>query len=136
MARWLVRQYVSQIAAGAGRFFLYNMFVDGSPITQAWEGFVEGDGQPRPNVAAYATMTWLLDGATFERTERPNADTWVHRFRTPRGPLLVTWCRTGKTGRMVARGAVGVWDLMGAPVKVGEGGVVNLTDAPVYILAK
>ena len=28
------------------------------------EGFVEGDGQPRPNVAAYAQMSWILDGAT------------------------------------------------------------------------
>ena len=31
MARWLVRQYVSQWAAGVRQFFFYNFFIDGSP---------------------------------------------------------------------------------------------------------
>ena len=97
MAKWLVRQYVSQIALGVKQFDYYNMFVNGSPVTQMWDGFVEGDGQPRPSVAAYATMTWMLDGGKFERTEHPNPDLWLHRFSTPKGTLIVAWARTGKT---------------------------------------
>ena len=133
MARWLVRQYVSQIALGADRFFFYNFFVDGSPVTAMWEGFVEGDGQPRPNVAAYATMTWLLDGATFVRTDRPNADTWLHRFATPRGPLVVAWARSGTATPLSFPGAREAWDLMGAPVRLRSDGSLTVSDAPVYV---
>ena len=133
MARWLVRQYVSQWAAGVERFFFYNFFMDGRPDTQEWEGFVEGEGQPRPNVAAYTVMTWLLDGATFDATDRPDPDTWVHRFRTPRGPLWVAWRRTGTTGQLRVPGAVRWWDLMGVEHPAPKSGALTLTDAPVYV---
>jgi hypothetical protein len=133
MARLLVRQHVSQLALGVDRFFFYNFFIDGSPEIRLWEGFVEGDGQPRPNVAAYATLTWLLDGATFNRTERPTTDTWQHWFRTPHGPLAVAWSRTGSETRLTFPRARQAWDLVGAPLQVPRDGALNVTDAPVYV---
>ena len=133
MACWLVRQHVSQLALGVKQFFFYNFFLDGSPVIRDWEGFVEGDGQPRPNVAAYATMTWLLDGATFERTERPSADAWVHHFNTPRGPLAVAWTRSDTEADLSFPGAEGAWDLMGAEKPVPASGRFDVTDAPVYV---
>jgi len=131
VARLLVRMYVSQIAAGVERFFYYNFFMSGSPVAKAWDSFVEGDGQPRPAVAAYAAMTWLLDGATFERTDRPTADTWVHHFRTPKGPLVVAYSRTGTEADIELPGASRLWDLVGAEHEVN--GAVHLTPDPVHV---
>ena len=134
MARWLVRQYVSQLALGVGRFFFYNFFVDGSPVVRQWQGFVEGDGQPRPNVAAYAAMTWLLDGAEFLRTERPAEDCWKHVFGTTRGRLSIYWARTDTRRHLPVGPAARVWDLMGAPKTTAPDGSLLVTDAPVYVL--
>lgn len=134
MARWLVRQYVSQMALGVRRFFFYNFFVDGSPVIQEWEGFVEGDGQPRPNVAAYATMTWLLDGARFERTWEPQQGVTCHQFRTPERRVVVAWSRTGTTARVTLPGAEKAFDLMGAPAKLPADRRLTVTDAPLYLV--
>ncbi|MBM3501974.1 MAG: hypothetical protein FJX74_25245 [Armatimonadetes bacterium] len=133
MARLLVRQHVSQLALGVDRFFFYNFFIDGSPTVQAWEGFVEGDGQPRPNVAAYATLSRLLDGATFDRTEQAGPEAWVHWFRIPRGRLVVAWARTDTRSRVAIPRAEEAWDLMGAPLPVPRQGVFEITDAPIYV---
>jgi len=133
MARWLVRQYVAQLAQGIKQFYFYNFFIDGSPVIRRWEGFVEGDGQPRPNVAAYATMTWLLDGATFKGTDRPGEHVWVHRFSTPAGPLAVAWSRTDTIAHIAIARAKEAWDLMGASMPIPRDGVFEVTDAPVYV---
>lgn len=136
MARWLVRQYVAQLAVGIRRFFFYNFFINGSPITRDWEGFVEGDGQPRPSVAAYATMTWLLDGASFQHSEHPVSNVWAHYFSTPRGLLAVVWSRTGTTAPVRFERALCAWDLMGAPIAVPASRKLRVTDAPIYALLK
>jgi hypothetical protein len=135
MARWLVRQHVSQLSLGVSQFFFYNFFVDGSPVIREWEGFVEGDGQPRPNVAAYATMTWLLDGARFERTKQPREGVWLHQFRTPRGRVTVAWAETGTTSNVRFPGAREAFDLMGAPVALRPDRSLTVTDAPMYVVA-
>jgi len=132
VARLIVRMYVTQIAAGVERFFLYNAFIDGSPVAKAWDSLVEGDGQPRPAVAAYATMTWLLDGATFERLERPTKDLWLHHFSTPRGELVVAWSRTGTTADLAIPGATRAWDIMGR--ERSAKGKLSITPNPTYVL--
>ncbi len=134
MARYMVRQYVAQWAQGIDRFFFYNFFVDGSPNTNAWEGFVEGDGQSRPNVAAYAMMSWILDGATFEKTDQPSRNVWTHRFVTPRGPVVVAWAKTGTEAEVHAVRCANAWDMMGAPIDMPENGWFRVTDAPIYLL--
>ena len=135
MARWLARQYVAQWAAGVRRFFFYNFFIDGSPTIRRWEGFVEGDGQPRPNVAVYAQMSWILDGARFDRTERPGEDAWVHSFDTPRGEVAVAWTKTGREMTLSFPDAVEAWDLMGAPLSLPANKEWTATDAPIYVLS-
>jgi hypothetical protein len=132
MARWLVRQYVTQLALGVNEFFFYNLFIDGSPVKQEWQGFVDGDGQPSPNVAAYATLSWLLDGATFERTEAPAPGVWLHVFRAPHGRLAAAWARTGTTAAVKVAASEG-WDLMGAPLVLAADRSLVVTDAPVYL---
>ena len=134
MARWLVRQYLAQMAAGVGQFFFYNFFIDGSPSIRRWEGFLEGDGQPRPNVAAYAQMSWLLDGARYRQTERPGEQAWVHHFDTPRGPVAVAWARTAAQLAVDFPTAVRAWDLMGAPLVLPNDRRLTVTDAPIYLL--
>jgi len=134
VARLIVRMYVTQIAAGVERFFLYNAFIDGSPVAKAWDSLAEGDGQPRPAVAAYATMTWLLDGATCERVERPTPDVWVHRFASPRGELAVIWSRTGTVTDLELPGATRAWDLMGRERPVA--GKLRVTPDPLYVLVE
>ncbi len=135
MARWLVRQYVSQMALGVDQFFFYNFFVDGSPVVRDWEGFVEGDGQPRPNVAAYAQMSWILDGAEFERVDRPTGDVWLYRFSTPRGRVTVAWARTGHEAKIGFPHASQAWDLMGMELGLPDDGKLAVTDAPIYVLS-
>jgi hypothetical protein len=136
VARLLVRMYVAQLAAGVERFFYYDFFIGGSPYAKAWDSFVEGDGQPRPDVAAYAAMTWLLDGAKFERTERPTPDQWVHRFATPRGPVVVAWTRTGTRAEMSFPRAGRAWDIMGRDLPLRAGGKLAVTPHPVYVLMR
>lgn len=133
MAPLLVRQYVTQLAAGIRQFYFYNFFLDGSPIPRPWNGFVEGDGQPRPTVAAYATMTWLLDNAAYERTDHSNSDLWWHCFTTPTGPLIVAWARTGKTVPYRFPHAIKIWDLMGNPQEVFPYQIFPITEIPIYI---
>ncbi|MBL7043569.1 MAG: hypothetical protein ISR77_33365 [Pirellulaceae bacterium] len=134
MARWLVRQYVSQLAAGVRQFFFYNFFIDGSPKILRWQGFLEGDGQPRPNVAAYAQISWILDGARFLRTDRPTENAWVHYFQTPRGPVAIAWARTGQRATLRFPKARQGWDLMGAPLALSADTGLTITDAPIYLL--
>jgi hypothetical protein len=126
--------YVTQIAAGLQRFYYYNLFIDGVPVAKAWESLVEGDGQPRPAVAAYATLSWLLDGATFERVERPDQDLWLYRFATPSGPLVAAWTRTGTAREAPFPQAAEAWDLMGRDLPVK--GKLRLTPNPTYVLLK
>jgi hypothetical protein len=133
VAMLLTRQYIAQWAAGVQRFFYYNFMLNGSPFAGAWDSFVEGDGQPRPDVAAYAVMTWMLDGARFERTERPQEDAWVHHFSSAQGPLAVAWSRTGTTANLKLPGVVCVWDIMGREIRLRHGGRVTVTPEPVYL---
>lgn len=134
MARWLVRQHVAQIAVGIRQFYFYNFFIDGLPVVHRWEGFLEGDGQPLPNVAAYATMTWLLDGAEFDHTLRPTEDLWLHHFRTPRGPMVVAWSRTETEAQQTMPNATRAWDLMGAEIELAKDARLTISDAPTYLL--
>lgn len=136
MARWLVRQYVSQLALGVRQFFFYNFFVDGSPVVRRWEGFVEGDGQPRPNVAAYAQMSWILDGANFDRVDRPTDDVWLYQFKTPRGRVSVAWARTDQQARIEFPHASQAWDLMGSRLDLPRDKTLTVTDAPIYIKSR
>ncbi len=133
MASLIVRQHVSQFAAGVEQFYFYNFFIDGSPVVKDWEGFLEGDGQPLPNVPAYAVMTWLLDGAEYLRTERPNVDAWIHHFQTPSGPLAVAWTRSGTRRTLAVEGATEAFDVMGAPVEVATDEAIEITEWPTYI---
>jgi len=135
MAPLLVRQHVAQWAAGVESFFFYNFFINGFATTRRWEGMLENEGQPRPNVAAYATLSWLLDGARFEETTQPSDDCWVHRFSTPRGPLSIAWSRTGTTAECRVPDANAVWDIMGAAQPVPLDGVFRLTEMPIYVLS-
>jgi hypothetical protein len=136
VALLMTRQYIAQWAAGVERFFYYNMFIGGSPYASCWDSFSEGDGQPRPCAPAYATMTWALQGAKFERTERPDKDQWAHYFSTPRGTVVVAYVRTGTKGKIDLPRATSAWDIMGAPVKIGPGGSIPLAPTPTYILLR
>lgn len=133
VARLMVRQHVAQWAAGVDRFWYYNCFINGSPLARAWDSFIAGDGQPRPTVAAYAVMTWLLDGGEFIRTERPTDDIRLHHFHTHRGPLVVAWSRTGTEAGHTFPGARQAWDMMGREIALQEGRI-TLTPDPVYVL--
>ena len=97
---------------------------------------MEGDGQRRPNATAYATMTWLLDGARFARARRPQGGAWLHEFRTPRGRVTVAWAKTGTGAEVTFPGAAEAYDLMGAPVRLQPGGRLTVTDAAVYVVAR
>jgi len=134
MASLLVRQYVSQLAMGVRRFFFYNFFIYGRPRANRFCGFLEGDGQPRPTVPAYATMTWLLDRAQFERTDHPRQGVWVHRFRTPRGPLAVAWTQTDTTAELDMPDAVRAWNVVGTPESVRQ--PMRIGEAPTYVLLR
>ena len=139
MPKYLVRQYLSQWFAGVERFYFYNFHIGGRPYKVKWQGLVEGEGQPTPNVAAYATMTWLLDGATPDLHSprvRRGPNLWVYTFTTPRGPLLVVCAKTGTVQRLSLPTATGCWDLMGAEQKLPKDGELKVTDAPMYVLLK
>ncbi len=134
MASLLVRQYVAQLALGVRRFYFYNFFVYGRPRASRFCGFLEGDGQPRPTVPAYATMTWLLDRARFQRTDHPKPGVWVHRFGTPRGPLVVAWARTGTTAELDLPDAAKAWTVVGTPEPVRN--PMPIGEAPTYVLLR
>lgn len=139
MPKFLVRQYVSQWFAGVERFYFYTSGISGQPMKQAFYGFVEGDGQPTPNVAAYAAMTGLLDDATPDQRSAHRAqgpDLWVYPFTTPRGTILVACARTGTAQQLSLPNATRCCDLMGAERSVPKDGKLTVADAPMYVLVK
>ena len=81
-------------------------------------------------------MTWLLDGAEFVRTERPDADAWAHRFSTPRGEVVVAWARRGRESEVTLPGATRAWDLMGGELTPDANGQLLVGDTPVYVLVE
>ena len=136
VAMLLARMYVAQMAAGVQRFFYYDMFISGVPFAKCWDSFVEGDGQPRPCVAAYATASWLLDGASHLRTERPSPNLWIRRFSTPRGPMAVLYTRTGTKAEASVPGALRAWDIMGREIALRGTAKLTVTAEPTYVLLK
>ena len=121
------------------RFCFYSSQISGQPIKQPYFGFVEGPGQPTPNVAAYATMIWLLDGAKPDPgspLRKTGPDMWVYPFKTRRGPLLVVCARTGTTQQLSLPNAARCWDIMGAEQELPKDDKPTVTNAPVYILLK
>ncbi|MCX7599896.1 MAG: hypothetical protein N2512_13675, partial [Armatimonadetes bacterium] len=136
VAMLLARMYISQMAAGIERFFYYDMFISGVPFAKCWDSFVEGDGQPRPCVAAYATASWFFDGATYVRTQRPSPDVWIRYFSTPRGRMAVVYTRTGTKARVVVPGAARAWDIMGREIPLRPGASIPATPEPTYVLLR
>lgn len=139
MAKYLVRLYLAQWHAGVDRFYFYTGEISGSPKTEPYYGLVESGGQPLPNVAAYAAMTWLLDEAVplkDSALKQSGSDVWVYPFTTPRGILLVACAKTGTTFPFKLDNAVGCWDLMGVEQKLPDKGQFTLADSPTYILLK
>ena len=78
-----------------------------------------------------AAMTWLLDGATFDKTERPNEDAWIHHFTTPSGPIAVAWSRSRTQQAHAFPGATEAFDVMGARIR--NPARVRLTEWPTYV---
>lgn len=126
------RMILAQWAAGVQRFYFYNLFVDGCTVTKTWDGFIEGDGQPRPVVAAYAALTHFLGDATYEQTERPTEDTWIRWFATPRGRIAVVYARSGTLAEVRVPGARQAWDIMGRPIPLRDEMMI-VGPQPVYI---
>jgi hypothetical protein len=77
-------------------------------------------------------MTWLLDQADFDRTDRPQRGVWLHYFRTPRGPLAAAWTQTDTTAELDMPDAVKAWNVVGTPQPIRN--PMPISQAPTYVL--
>jgi hypothetical protein len=121
-ANTVVRQTVAEWAAGVDKTFLW-LFSTGSLQKRDGSTLFEWDGSPGAAVPAYAVMTKLLEGATFEKYETKTGDMWIDKpvfwtfyFKTPKGRVRVVWSNTDDPHELlvpVEGKKVTVYDLFG-----------------------
>jgi hypothetical protein len=128
----IVRFDVVQLTAGVQKMFLYSLGLT-SPQGQDDLASVEHDRTIRPQLAARAVLTNLIDGAKpLGRTEpKPGLDAYT--FQHDKGQKIqVLWSQDGKEHSFPLPSKTRALDIQGNPL---SGQSVKVTAEPVYLVA-
>ncbi len=141
--RWaerLVRYYVSTLASGTEKFFLFNLHLGTTSMTTY--SALNFDGSVSPLMPAFSNLAWHIEGQKFVRTVSPAPTLHVHAFQARTGPGSTLVVLSNGLDRVVIPGPIpGVTarDLYGNelpyPVKLGDGVIFlsAVTDAETLI---
>ncbi|HUX02116.1 MAG TPA: hypothetical protein VMY35_14215 [Phycisphaerae bacterium] len=121
-----------------------NLVALGEGAERVFTSAGQGAATPLPSAAAYAWMTHLLAGATYEGNlwrDVPLLE--AHLFSSPDREVAVVWSHVGPESDVPEQGALvfdrgtrlEAWDVVGRPVGIWKGPrfVVPLGEAPVYL---
>ncbi|WP_101758729.1 carbohydrate binding domain-containing protein [Oceanicoccus sp. KOV_DT_Chl] len=67
ISAYLVRNHIMLMASGVSKWFYYSMMTHNRVDRREATAFFEWDNSPRPAVAAYANLSWMLEGAKFQK---------------------------------------------------------------------
>ena len=129
----LVRALVSWMAAGSRRFFLYTLYIDSSPYGRTDIVALEYDRGIRPQLAGFATLASLVDGAGTPVIDNSVPGVQVFRFEAIGGQQVnVLWSIDGQVHTLPRPKAAKTLDIQGNPVF--SSGTLSIGPIPVYVV--
>ncbi|MBM3497954.1 MAG: hypothetical protein FJX74_04710 [Armatimonadetes bacterium] len=132
-ANHLVQTYALGLAEGVHTIIWHMNWDYDDRALRGGHGLLRHNHQPKPGLAAYATLIRFLEGAAFERYEGDeDAPARIILFRKHGRRIWVAW---GREPGVVWRPPVAQWevrDMMGAPLEPTNQGFFDLTDSPIY----
>lgn len=145
-ADYIVRTYVSALAAGVGKLYLYDFMNDGLNAANSEQNYglvyhhddPRGKHTPKPAYAAVAAMTRVLTGAEFRADESAGEHIRQYRFTKEGEDIRVVWSMGElQQAAIHSQAPVRIVDVMGnETIYYPEDGKVHYTlkDEPVYVL--
>ncbi len=111
-ANGLVRQYLSQLAHGVDRFFLYSMHGTGGWSTN-WVVMMPTDELP-PHATALSNLFWQLEGTKMNGIQQEKTGKWITFSGS--GRTVSVWMPVpGNTVHPKLPATINAWDLFGNP---------------------
>jgi hypothetical protein len=132
-AKRTAKFFVSNFAQGIERIFYYNAFFD----TNGYEGFrndvnVMWDArEPNPLVAAYSTLSWMLDGTHFESASEQDGIK-VFTFRNAAQSTRVVWSDRPVNRNYACGKECVIRNIYGG--KAYKGVSFAVSDSPTYVI--
>lgn len=128
-----VKYNVMLLAKGVEKIFYYNLFFDTNGLGEfkpdvnvAWDS-----KEPRPIVAAYSIMTWLLDGSSFVN-ETKNDGYREFTFKNGAKTIKVVWAATSSPQAYTSNREAKFISMDGSRTSTGL--TYQFTEEPVYIV--
>jgi hypothetical protein len=132
-ANYLVQTYAIGLAEGVHTIIWHMNWDYNDTMLRGGHGLLRYTHQPKPGLAAYATLIRFLEGAQFERYEGDeDAPARIILFRKDGKRIWVAW---GREPGVVWRPPCPKWearDMMGAPLEPTNQGFFDLSDSPIY----
>ncbi|RXZ80298.1 hypothetical protein EBB07_19230 [Paenibacillaceae bacterium] len=143
-AEFLVRYYVTALASGVEKLFLYDLMNDGLNKSNVQHNFglvrhendPLGKYTPKPGYAAYAELAHQLTQAQYDSRDAAPESVYSYVFNKGSEQLRVLWSEESIDLSLLAAGPVTVTDYMGnSTVLTPYNGQVVLTvsEEPVYV---
>ena len=147
-ANYLIRANVIALANGVEKLVWYDMINDGiQNINEDNFGLLRnpddrlGSLTPKPAYTAYATMTQMLNGASFESRDATDSDIRSYVFQKTGGSVRVIWSTAGSSIPAVIRTShpIQITDMMGntSTYTPYNGNVfVTLSNEPFFVVGE
>lgn len=115
LANRLSRFVVSLLAHGDRKVFLYSMAATGQLGTGDgdWRSLICADGSLHPCGAAYANLTWYLEGLNYQKTQTLTPGVYAFVFSAPGRAVAVVSTAPGHAAYTLPAGTAQVSDLFG-----------------------
>ncbi|MEW9699925.1 sugar-binding protein [Paenibacillus sp. SI8] len=143
-AEYIVRYYVTAIAAGIEKIFIYDFMNDGAEKTNRENNFgiirYVGDDlgpyTPKPAYASYAAMTRQLANAQFVQKESAIGSLYCYLFNQVSGQLRVMWSKELINVSISVTNPIVMTDMMGnsTTYEPYNGQVIlSISGEPIYV---
>ncbi len=127
----MVRFLVGLMAAGSQRFFLYTFFLHPSGVGDTDTLALEHDRAIRPQLAAWAILASLVDGAGTPKIDNSMQGVSIFHFPASEGKqVTVFWSHDGKMHRIPCPKKAALLDIQGNPM--ADSASFNVGPIPVY----
>jgi len=134
-AEYLVQTYVIGLSEGVHTIVWHMNWDYDDKLLRGGHGLLRHTHQPKPGLAAYATLIRQLEGAKFvEELKLPGATARGYAFSKRGRRIIVAWDRGKGSDWQPEFGDFEAYDMMGGPLAPGENGI-RLTSSPIYVLS-
>ncbi|MCX7014334.1 MAG: hypothetical protein NTW86_17585, partial [Candidatus Sumerlaeota bacterium] len=109
------RYYISCLANGVPKFFLYSFHSHGG-LGNASFSSIDGDGTLQPLAAAVSALAWHIEGKRFVRMAPLSGTTWAYLFTDGKESVAAIVNAPGKTCALPKIDGAECRDLLGSPI--------------------